>query len=222
VRTSAGAVEVVQDEQTSEAADAAFNARFPSLARNPQAKESVANGQPNRNSPSMPKPPREEKEVKDDANRLIRIFPYGIARTRLERAIREKRAPAYVTNDIGQADAVMAIRSTYQGRPKKLRDLAGRPVSTVVVKSNTFSQIAAALDDIVRQTTEGPEVESKAMQEVHDGIEQVMQSGKPFELSPASPSVRKIQHQVAEARRLASESVGEEPNRRIRLLPTRI
>jgi len=223
VRTGAGAVEVVQSEQTTEASDAAFNARFPSLARNPNAKsEQVPNGQPSRTSPSLSKPPREEKEVKDENSRLIRIFPYGIARTRLERAIREKRAPAFVTNDIGQADAVMAIRSTYQGRPKKLRDLAGRPVSTVVVKSNTFSQIAAALDDIVRQANEGPELESVAMQEVQDGIEQVLQSGKAFELSPASPQVRKIQHQVAEARRLASESVGEEPNRRIRLLPTRI
>jgi stage III sporulation protein SpoIIIAA len=223
VRTSTGGVEVVQDEQTTAASDAAFNARFPSLARNPQARsEQVPNGQPNRNSPAMPKPPRDDKEVKDETSRLIRIFPYGIARTRLERAIREKRAPAFVTNDIGQADAVMAIRSTYQGRPKKLRELAGRPVSTVVVKSNTFSQIAAALDDIIRQSTEGPEVESAAMQEVHDGIETVLQSGKAFELSPASPQVRKVQHQVDEARRLASESVGEEPNRRIRLLPTRI
>lgn len=222
VRTTAGGVEVVQEELTNEAREAHFNARFPSLARNPQApSEVLPNGQPGRGSPAL-KPPREQGEVRDEAGRLIRIFPYGIARTRLERAIREKKAPAFVTTDIGQADAVMAIRSTYQGRPKKLRDLAGRPVSTVVVKSNTFSQIAAALDDIVRQAAEGPEVESTALREVQEGIEQVLQSGKAFELSPASPRVRKIQHQAAEARRLASESVGDEPNRRIRLLPTRI
>jgi stage III sporulation protein SpoIIIAA len=223
VRTGAGAVEVVQAEQTSVTSDPAFNARFPSLARNPSGNpERIASGLPGKNSPTLANLPVEDKEVKDEPNRLIRIFPYGIARTRLERAIREKRAPAFVTNDIGQADAVMAIRSTYQGRPKKLRDLAGRPVNTVVVKSNTFSQIAAALDDIVRQAVEGPELEDKAMQEVQDGIEQVLQTGKPFELSPASAPVRKVQHQVAEARRLASESVGEEPHRRIRLLPTRI
>ena len=54
--------------------------------------------------------------------------------TDLERAIREKRAAAYVTNDLNDADAVMAIRSTVQAKPRRLRDLAGRPVNTVVVK----------------------------------------------------------------------------------------
>jgi hypothetical protein len=162
-------------------------------------------------------------EVKDDAgNSLIRIFPYGIARTRLERAIREKRAPAFVTNDIGEADAIMAIRSTYQSKPKKLRDLAGRQVNTVVVKSNTFSQIATALDDILRLKQEGLQEDTQSLEEVQQGIETVLQSGKPFELSPAPATVRKVQHRMAEARRLASESVGEEPMRRLRILPTRL
>lgn len=155
---------------------------------------------------------------------MIRIFPYGIARTRLERAIREKRAPAYVTNDVNQADAIMAIRSTYQSKPRKLRDLTGKPVATVVVKSNTFSQIAEALDQIVRQSRNGHAVvtDTAALEEAQRAIDMVLQSGKPMELSPQSAPVRKLQHQVAEARRLASESIGEEPNRRIRILPTKI
>jgi hypothetical protein len=177
----------------------------------------------------MPKPPVEvprenpEREgVKDESKTLIRIFPYGINRTRLERAIREKKAPAFLTNDINQADAVVAMRSTYQTQPRKLRDMAGRPVHTVVVKSNTFSQIATALDEIVKQSSEPPEAHSKALEEVQNGIEIVLQSGKPYDLSPASAPVRKVQHQVAESRRLASESVGEDPNRRLRILPTRL
>lgn len=236
VRTGAGEVEVVQSEQTAEMRDPGFNERYPSLARNgaatgrPMKNERIPNGAPGRNSPSLtpqPAPPQPASQpptegATDEAAGLVRIFPYGIARTRLERAIREKRAPAFVTNDINQADAIMAIRSTYQSRPKKLRDMAGRPVTTVVVKSNTFSQIAAGLEDIVRQANHGPDAEAKAMEEVQNGIEAVLQTGKPFELSPAPAPVRKVQHQMAEARRLASESVGEEPHRRIRLLPTRL
>jgi hypothetical protein len=232
VRTGAGGLEIVQQEHTAELSDPTFNRRLPSVARSPQGMERIANGSPGRSSPTING--REASagrrpnlgEVKDDApgngGGIIRIFPYGIARTRLERAIREKKAPAFVTTEIGEADAIMAIRSTYQAKPKKLRELAGRPVSTVVVKSNTFSQIATALDDIVRQAQEGAQVEAKAIEEVHVGIDAVLQSGKPFELSPASASVRKVQHRMAEARRMASESVGEEPNRRLRLLPTRV
>jgi stage III sporulation protein SpoIIIAA len=221
VRTGAGAMEVVQQEQTAEFTDPGFNRRTPALARAGREAEKVQNGVPGKQSPTLNS--REGGEVKDESSgSLIRIFPYGIARTRLERAIREKRAPAFVTNDIGEADAIMAIRSTYQSKPKKLRDMAGRPVSTVVVKSNTFSQIATALDDILKQSHEGAQMESKAFDEVQQGIETVLQSGKPFELSPASANVRKVQHRMAEARRLASESVGEEPMRRLRILPTRV
>ena len=57
---------------------------------------------------------------------------------------------------------------------------------------------------------------------IGQAIEIVLQSGKPFDLNPAPAPIRKVQHQIAEARRLASESVGEDPNRRLRILPTRL
>jgi stage III sporulation protein SpoIIIAA len=214
VRTGAGETEVVQKEQTAELDEPGFNKRFPALARQEPAKQ-----------PSKPVRTPASAIVGTEGlpvNPLIRIYPYGIARTRLERAIREKRAPAYVINDLSQADAVMAIRSTFASKPKKLRDIAGKPINTVVVKSNTFTQIAEALDAIIRQQTEGPDLENKATEEAQAGIDIVMQSNKPYELSPQPAPIRKVQHQMIEARRLASESVGEDPNRRLRILPTRL
>ncbi len=225
VRTGAetGGYEVVQEEQTAEFRDPAFNQRFPSIARNGgRHREAMPNGQPGPDSPAISGSHVPPQGGGDEPTKLIRIFPYGIARTRLERAIREKRAPAYVVNDMDEADAVMAIRSSFQAKPKRLRD-AGRPVATVVVKSNTFSQIAQALEDIIKGVTEGSsELEGEALKEVNVGIEVVLQSGKPYELNPAPAPVRKKQHQMAEAHRVASESVGEDPNRRLRLLPMRL
>ncbi len=240
IRTGAGSVEVVQAEQTAEINEPGFNKRFPALSRTPMGSSDRSERGPGRpprlpafgSANEQPDSPlasgplgsgtQSREEVKDDSGAVIRIFPYGIARTRLERAIREKKAPAFVTNDINQADAVMAIRSTYQNKPKKLREMAGRPVNTIVVKSNTFTQIALALDEILKSSAEGPDAEMKALTEAQSGIESVLHSGKPFELSPASAPIRKIQHQMAESKKLASESVGDEPNRRLRLLPTRV
>jgi stage III sporulation protein SpoIIIAA len=233
LRTGTG-VEIVQDEETAELNHPGFNERFPSLARNGQQREPNAregrqgNQTPARTAPTLPvAPPKlpssQETEVTDEnQNGYVRIFPYGIARSRLERAIREKKAPAVVTGDVSQADAVMAIRSTYQSRPKKIRDIAGRPLPTVVVKSNSFNQIAMALDDLLRGTSETPDMHARAAEEIEMAVEAVSQTGKAFELSPAPAPIRKIQHQMAEARKLASESVGEEPNRRIRVLPVRL
>jgi hypothetical protein len=228
VRTKNG-VEIVQNETTINgqpmlphtAEDAEFNERFPALARKPQPEQKSRNesprGQGNQNPPSQ----NREKEV-DAAGNLVRIFPYGIAKTRLERAIREKKAAAAVVADIHQADAVMAIRSAYQAKPKKLRELAGRPIQTVVVKSNTFTQIAQALEDVLKSGGSRPEQDTAVIAEIEHAIETVLQSNKPFELSPASPPIRKMQAQFVESRRLAVECVGEDPNRRVRVLPTKL
>jgi hypothetical protein len=211
VRTEQGEVEVVQEEQTAELTDPAFNQKFPALARNQRPE---------------PKEPKSSPVVSDpQAPVVVKIYPYGIARTRLERAIREKKINATVTSEIENADAVMAIRSTYQNQPRKIRELAGKNVRTVVVRSNTFANIATALEDLMKgnaSESTPAKLDEKAMNETVAGIETVMQSGKPFELSPQSAPVRKVQFQMIESRRLASEAVGEDPHRRVRILPIRM
>lgn len=216
VRTGGGSVEVLQRESAPELFEPGFNQKFPALARDRRDD----NPPPTQAAPRRtdPKPPRETK----GSPQIIRVFPYGIARTRLERAIREKKAPVYITGDIAQADAVIAMRSTYQSRPPtKLREL-NRPIATVVVKSNTFTQIAGALDELMSGFGHSSDAEAEAMEETSKAIEQVLESHRPIDLSPRDARVRKLQHQMAESSRLASESVGQEPNRRIRILPARL
>lgn len=210
VRTEGGQVEVVEPEDAPDLAVPGFNVEDPALARTPEP--------PVRKPASEPRPatPRDKP-----APNLLRIFPYGIARTRLERAIREKKAPAFIINDISQADAVIAIRSTYQNRPAKLREL-NRPVPTVVVKSNTFSQIAGALDELIAGAGVDRDAEAAALSEAMEAVEQVLHGGRPVELAPRNARLRKMQIQVAESRKLTSEAIGQEPQRRVRILPTRI
>lgn len=222
VRNDAGSVEVVQREHTQELDEPGFNTRFPALARLSEEERT-----PKRTSRAKKDQGTEGHKDEGAAGNgngggALRIYPYGVARTRLERAIREKRAAAYVTGDIHQADVIMAIRGTYQGRPKKLREITGRNVPTVVVKSNTYGQIAQALEEMLSNRKEQGDFESAAMDEVLKAIETVGQTGKAFELTPQPAPIRKMQHQVAEARRMASESVGEEPHRRLRILPVRL
>jgi hypothetical protein len=42
---------------------------------------------------------------------MVRIFPYGVARSRLERAINDLRAPAVIARDMDSADAVVALKA---------------------------------------------------------------------------------------------------------------
>lgn len=222
VKTDNG-LEVVQREATPELREPGFNERIPSLARKKGERSREEEEAPRERANDEP-PPRKAStngRAKSEVPDVVRIYPYGIARTRLERAIREKKANAVITHDLHQADAVIAIRSTYQGKPAKLRDLR-RPINTVVVKSNAFSQIANALEDILRGRGAVQDDRDRATEEAVAAVEQALQTGKPVELSPQSARMRKAQHQVIESRRLASESVGQEPERRIRVLPVRL
>lgn len=54
---------------------------------------------------------------------------------------------------------------------------------------------------------------------VNDAIEEVKSSGEQVRLSPMNPFERKIVHDVVAAAGLVSESDGEEPNRRVVVLP---
>ncbi len=48
---------------------------------------------------------------------------------------------------------------------------------------------------------------------------QVMTSETPIELSPQSSYIRRLQHQLAQRYNLSSRSIGQEPYRRVTILP---
>lgn len=218
VRTDLGEVEVVQKEFAPELEEPGFNERFPSLSKKQETelpRDSFSRRSSNEKREKVKsQEPRPEKKS-------VRIYPYGIARTRLERAIRERRVPALITNDIHQADAVISIRSVQMERPGKLRELS-KDVKVVTVKSNTFSQISQALDEILRHSTGHDSGMDQALTEAEDAVKQVLLSNKAIELAPRDARVRKQQHQYVESQRLASESVGQDPERRLRVLPIKL
>lgn len=223
VRRAPGNVEVVQMEVAPDLSAPGFNERFPTLGQRPDHLDNrthapLPKGNPEPPTKQIVKELRPERRDSKPAPSLIKVFPYGIARTRLERAIRERRVNALIVNDLHQADAVIAIKSTYQANPTKLREL-GRPIPTSVVKSNTFGQIAGALEDLVNQLGKIQPDESQAIEEAAAAVDMVLQTGKPVELNPQVAHNRRAQIQLAERKKLSAEAVGHEPDRHVRILP---
>jgi hypothetical protein len=150
-----------------------------------------------------------------------RIFPYGVSRSRLDRAIMENALPAYVARDINDADVVLALKTTYKREPGKMREAAQRKLPVYVVRSNTYAQIANAVRDIFGLSAITPEEEETemALLEAQEGADTVRRTNEAVELTPANSYTRRLQHQIIERYQLASESVGVEPMRRVRILP---
>ena len=220
VRTEQGEVEVVQKEFAPDVDEPGFNERFPSLNKRPQ-ESSTHRAREHRPRDDRPREPQlEDHEPRGNRN-VLRVFPYGIARTRLERAIREKKVAAMIVNDIHQADAVITMRNVQMQKPAKLRESKSN-VPTIMVKSNTFSQIAHALEEAVRQVTGADHTMESALDEAAHAVKAVLQSGKPLELGPQDSRVRKQQHRYIESQKLAAEAVGQDPERRIRVLPMKL
>lgn len=145
----------------------------------------------------------------------VRVFPYGVSRNRLERAIREMKVPAYITKDSHDADVILTLKAHARKEPSKLREASGRGVPTYVIKSNTYTQIVNVIRSVFRVAEFGEE--ERALQEAEEAIDRVLSGEESVELMPQTSYVRRLQHQLASENKLVSESMGTEPYRRVRI-----
>ncbi len=150
----------------------------------------------------------------------LRVFPYGVSRSRLERAIRTLRVSAYISKDVKDSDVIIALKANYRKEPAKLQEGITRNLPTYVIKSNTYVQIESVLREIFRMPQEISE-EDIAVSQIEEAIEEIMNdtSGglNSLELAPQNSFLRRVQHQIAENYKMVSESIGQEPNRRVRV-----
>ena len=136
--------------------------------------------------------------------------------------------PVEVVKSIDEADAILALRS-YARAGAKIYSLAeARQVPVYVVKSNNLPQLQKALREALHLDTdtigavdiEGDVDETEvALEEARQAISRVMDRLEPIELSPRRAYIRRLQHQLVERFNLSSRSIGDEPMRRLRILP---
>ena len=145
----------------------------------------------------------------------IRIFPYGVNRNKLERAIRDLGLQARIVNSVEEADAIMLLKAQERRAPHIIEAAASEGKRVQVLRSNTQHQIIAALREIAHNAGWGPE--QAAVREAQQAIEHVLLTSEPVELAPRDAYLRRLQHDLANRYDLRSESVGVEPRRYVRI-----
>lgn len=149
---------------------------------------------------------------------LLRIFPFALSRARVERAIREMGVAARLVERADEADLVLTLKSHARRQPGRLRQALQRNARMEFVRSNTLRQI----EDFLRREfgrDEFLEVRGAALREVEEAIASVISNGKPVVLAPRDRPLRRLQHERAQRSGLATESRGEEPERRVVIYP---
>src|SRR5579864_1163865 len=148
----------------------------------------------------------------------VRIYPFGVNRSRLEAQIRSLGLPATVVGDQHGADVVLTVRNYYRRKPQALRDAEASGVPVHVLRSNSASNIEQELLHISHlDAAPVPGTAQNALRETEEAIAQVLETSAPVELTPQSAYIRRLQHQLAEQHSLASRSTGKEPYRRVRI-----
>lgn len=171
------------------------------------------------NPESMPRltPPfaMDEKREAEERDAATSIFPYGVSRNKIERAIHNLRVNAAIARNWDEADVVLTLKTLERKESAKLKQIAAENVPIYSIKTNTTTQIQSCLKDVFNL----PSIDNEeiALREAEEAIYQVLLDSKAIELSPQTSYVRRMQHQLAEKYRLQSRSTGLEPNRRVRI-----
>jgi hypothetical protein len=152
--------------------------------------------------------------------KTARIYPYGVSKDRLMRAINDLRVPATIARVPRDADVVLTLKAHEKRQPRTLKDLEGHGLEIAVIRSNTISQMKSFLQQMFGLANAAEE-EEEALSEATRAVDRVLSHGKPVELAPQDAHVRRLQHLLIEQNGLGSESRGEVPWRRVVVLPTR-
>ncbi len=145
-----------------------------------------------------------------------RIYLFGINRSKLEDAARERGITLEFTNDLTKSNLLLTAKNYYRRKPQKILDAEISGIPIYAVKSNNLPQLRQCLDTIYGPHKDTPI--NSAIEETENAITQVKEGKGPVELSPQNAYIRRLQHLLAERHSLASHSLGKEPKRRVQIL----
>lgn len=167
-------------------------------------------------------------EVKDSAfdvglpsekTKVLKLFSFAIDKNRLLRAIRTLGVPVDLVDDLSEAQAALTTKKYGRQGSKIFESIQHKKVPLHVIRSSTFAQIVKFFKFVFNLGDEVEEDVDLALKEAHQAITQVQNQGRPVDISAQNAYVRRLQHQLIQEYGLRSESIGEEPARRVRVYP---
>ena len=156
---------------------------------------------------------------------LKKIYLYAVSRTIVEKIIERLDLNVEITRNIEDSDIVIAHKNYAKGGAKILSSAQEYRVRVFYVKTNSMAQIQKVLKDALdiqpddSAATQGFKDETEeALDETKAAIKKVMEGAPEIELAPQNTHIRKLQHELVEQYNLKSISLGDEPNRRLKVM----
>ncbi len=149
----------------------------------------------------------------------VRIYPYGVGRSRLMEAAHNLGVSIAVVDTLEQANAVVTLKNYYRKHPQPIAEAERRRVPVYVLRANTVNQMESCLGDIFGLEVVPEDPVERAVAETQEAIRRVLAGSSSEDLHPAGAEIRRLQHEMARSANLISHSYGNEPRRRVRIFP---
>jgi len=153
------------------------------------------------------------------ALQTVRVYPYGVARNRLQQAAKRLGVPAIVVRDVSEADALVTLRTYYRNRQQTVMEAEQRGMPIYVLRANTVAQVEQFLSDLYNLSAAQPSRDN--MDDIRHATQQaiaaVLNGERWVDLPPSPSIVRRLQHEMARSAELVSHSYGKEPRRHVRI-----
>ena len=165
----------------------------------------------------------------------LQVFCAGVSETLAEQAIRSRRLAVQLSPTVEDADAVLAVRQQLGREPQVRRSAQAAAVPILAIKADTLPQIQRGLERLLQRregdgsdhdtpeparAAAGSDDDLAALEECRLAVEQlVLPQGRPVELLPRSPRVRRLQAELAAHYQLASAEFGSGNQQRLRIFP---
>ncbi len=159
------------------------------------------------------------KQVKE----FKKIYIYAVSRTVLDKVLERLNLHAEITRNIEEADIVIVHKAFAKSGTKILSIANDYKLPIYYVRSNSMSQVQKVVKEALHitdsETLQGYYDDAeRALDEVKAAIQKIMEGADKVELQPQNQQIRKLQHELVEQHNLSSESVGEEPQRHLRIV----
>lgn len=150
--------------------------------------------------------------------KTLRVYAFGVARNRLQQAGRRLHVPLTMVDDPNQVDMIVTLKNYYRRRPKLIVDAERRGTPIYVLRANTVTQMENFLNVVFQREGDDGGEDGDAIRDAREAIQKVRAGMYSVDLSPQSAEMRRKQHEVVKAAGLESESIGNEPDRYVRVM----
>ena len=162
---------------------------------------------------------------------FIFLYVYGINSNDLRSLIKMLNLSVVVTRELQYANVVLALGNLIKNNKKLRQLLNSRNIPIYTIQNNSLCLLVTALKYLINKSTPSPLIKEYRMkrlgnklltplEEVRLVIEEIVLTQKQVvDLLPRTGSVRRAQHEIVSHYHLNSLSVGEKPNRHVRIYP---